>query len=126
MSKHTPGPWHWINNATDEPFDFFAPYDGTGPSLRSVKEYGENKVDVIDGKTYTSWALPKFILDADGPDPETENLANFRLIAAAPDLLHALEYMLAYQYDMDPKSQGSCDMCAKARAAIALAKGEAQ
>lgn len=48
-----------------------------------------------------------------------------RLASAAPYLLEALEYMLNCQYDFDPRRQADCDMCSKARAAIAKARGEA-
>lgn len=49
-----------------------------------------------------------------------------QLKANNSELLHALEYMLAYQYDGDPRRQADCEMCVKARAAIAKAKGESQ
>jgi len=49
-------------------------------------------------------------------------VADARLIAAAPQLLEALEALLAYENDSEPGFlQGDLD---KARATIALAKGE--
>lgn len=89
MSKHTPGPWEWFNNQTDKPFDFKAGYDGSNPSLRTVKEFGENKTEIRDGKSYTSWALPKFIIDAECPDTDAESVANFELVKLAPELFDA-------------------------------------
>lgn len=50
-----------------------------------------------------------------------ENEANARLIAAAPDLLSALEELCADKYLSDPIN---ADRMKNARAAIAKAKGE--
>ena len=83
--KHTPGPWHWVNSRNDQPYNFQT-QEGS-PSLRTIAEYGENKTTIIDGKRYTSFALPIFVLTAD----EIESEDDARLIAAAPDLLAALE-----------------------------------
>ena len=82
MNAYTPGPWHWINSETDEPYDFLAPSSGNGwPSLRTVEEFLTKSVG----------PLPKWILAAEEfrAYTEEENLANARLIAAAPDLLEA-------------------------------------
>ena len=80
MSGYTPGPWHWVDPETDEP------KAGGYASLRTVEEFGENKTEVRDGKSYTSFALPKWVLDAEEVSPE-----DARLIAAAPDLLMCLK-----------------------------------
>ncbi|MEN9885744.1 MAG: hypothetical protein RL758_322 [Pseudomonadota bacterium] len=122
--KHTPGPWHWVNSQTDEPFDFDAPFNWNGyPSLRTVDDFGETKKEVIDGQTYSSFALPKWILDAE-PMQNGNDAANARLIAAAPDLLEACWAMVtsfhAVEY-MEPHMQ---EAASHARAAIAKATGE--
>jgi len=125
MSKHTPGPWHWINSVTDEPFDFSAPWDGHGrPSLRTVAEFGENKVEVRDGKTYTSWALPKWIADNDGPFDGQEGEANALLIAAAPELLDALRDVISWVPGASSwHTDAPIKAVERARAAIAKAEG---
>ena len=90
VGKATPGPWEWINSNTDEPFDFDSPWDGGGyPSLRTVECFGENKTEVRDGGTYTSFALPKWILDAE-PMQNGNDAANAALIVAAVNALPAL------------------------------------
>ena len=82
--QHTPGPWHWVNGDTDKPIDFKDGWNRFGwVSLRSVNLYGENKTDVINGESFTSWALPMWILDAE-PMQNGNDDANARLIAASP------------------------------------------
>jgi hypothetical protein len=60
------------------------------------------------------------------PQQEERDLANARLIAAAPDLLEALDYLLQQTVDQDLQygwglSEGEEDALAKALAAIAKA-----
>ena len=97
MSKHTPGPWKAtkFNPATGEIDDCYL--------------YVEPGISVIERKV---------------KGRDQHDTANARLIAAAPDLLEALEELLAVavQYDLplsDPER-------IKARAAIARARGEEQ
>lgn len=89
--KHTRGPWKW--QAEDECL--------VGPDQIVMRQDDEGR------KSF-----------ADYPDGTTQ--ANARLIAAAPDLLEALEMWLSaadiHSFD---------DAKAKARAAIAKARGEA-
>lgn len=113
--KHTPGPWHWVDGETDEPYDFDSESIGT-LSLRTVETFGENKTEIIGGNSYTNWALPKFILDIDGVS--FENPCDARLIAAAPELLEALrELEESTDWVWDNRAR------VKARAAIAKATG---
>jgi len=56
----TPGPWEWINPEDD------SPWSGSGyASLRTVKRYGEDKTEVRNGLHYTSFSLPKFLIEAE-------------------------------------------------------------
>jgi hypothetical protein len=102
-TQHTPGPWavrdHWADEGAFEvyPTRGGEPKIGQWSALAEVPEYGPN----------------------DAPEAE----ANARLIAAAPDLLEALELMLENldaMYVVSPASSAH----KKARAAIAKATGE--
>lgn len=84
-TEFTPGPWHWVDAGNDKPVT--PGIDQSDASLRTVAVFGESKTEVIGDKRYTSFALPKWILDAE----RIENPADARLIAAAPDLFAALE-----------------------------------
>lgn len=89
MSKHTPGPWHAGRGQQST-----IVYDAEG--------WGVASATVFHGRT----------------EPET-SIANASLIAAAPDLLAALELVLD-----DPQSlDGRPRTYEAARAAIAKAKG---
>lgn len=75
----TPGPWHWVNPRDD------SAWDGTGvASLRTTQEFGKNERKEIDGKFYTSFALPKFVASW----AEIDEPADAAYIAAAsPDVV---------------------------------------
>lgn len=87
-TQHTPGPWQWVNPRTD------VVWSGDGlfnkASLRTVAKFGKDETIVRDGAHYTSFAIPKFILEAECVADDKEGAANARLIAAAPDLLASL------------------------------------
>ena len=131
-SKWTPGPWHWVDARSDEPIKVVGHLGG---SLRTVDEFGENKTEVRDGKSYTSFRLPKFIMDGEsfGAATNDENAANARLIAASPDLAEALEKaadtlaMARERLEQSGFMQAAKD-CADdesdARAALSRARGE--
>jgi hypothetical protein len=114
MSRHTPGPWHWVNSRSDKPFDFDAIWDGDGtPSLRTIAEHETKNVGL----------LPDWILDAE-PMQNGNDAANARLIAAAPELLAALE---ACEMRLTHLAQDGAQVTHElkvARAAIAQATGE--
>lgn len=82
---HTPGPWHWVERGTDAPI---TGDDFDNASLRTVEQFGEDKTEVIDGKSYTSFRLPKFVLSADVFEAQTKEqcAADARLIALAPEM----------------------------------------
>lgn len=79
-------------------------------------------VDEIRSVQAITWCGEVCIADVGGNADEEEQLANARLIAAAPDLLAACEAMIA--------AEKACDILAgdsaitAIRAAIARAKGE--
>lgn len=93
--KHTPGPWH----------------EGALNGAGSIFCDGDYRMDNEHGAT----VLYPIALINYGPDPE-EDSANARLIAAAPELLAALE---AFIDEANTKNVRQM-----ARAAIAKAKGE--
>ena len=71
-----------------------------------------------------SWAIDSELVEiarlSEWPDHKAEAEANARLIAAAPEMLAALEELLADKYLADPIN---ADRMEKARAAVAKAKG---
>jgi hypothetical protein len=102
-NTHTPGPW------------VIQTCNANGPFLDSFFISTEERI-VCRFPTGT------------GQFSETgqENLANARLIAAAPELLSALEDMLcAYMGDREMTAEDCVCAADIARAAIAKAKGEA-
>lgn len=97
-TSHTPGPWE-------------IDYD-TRPAevccVHGLPPHGDDEQNFA----YVRGAMGYW--DAD----EAENLANIHLIAAAPDLLDALQVLV------DNGGIGPEDMFRNARAALAKAKGE--
>jgi hypothetical protein len=74
MSKHTPGPWKFVIH---------------------------NRVEIVGPKDSSGWPM-QVVYNCGMPDDATA-IANARLIAAAPELLEALEY-LADEYQYMPKA----------------------
>jgi hypothetical protein len=109
MSKHTPGPWKWMRNETEPGLDGDSPL---------VSESGESILQL--GDCYQNGGEP--------------NAANANLIAAAPDLLEALELLLVDAENLDGNLESEFGSSKRkwespytfdiARAAIARAKGE--
>ena len=92
MSKHTPGPWEYIGDTI------------------------ETGIDVEHG--WFVRVAPKRVISVEGRTND-EALANAHLIAAAPQLMEALELMLQrYGYE-------TCEHVQKSRAALAKARGAA-
>lgn len=112
MSKHAPGPWRFVKSWTTQeiPLSYSAPgycenpgiSDANGKSVVSCDEY-----DVFDG------------------EGETRE-ANIRLLLAAPDLLAALQDLVAYVEEEHERSDEEvAAMDARVMAAIAKATGGA-
>ena len=98
MSGHTPGPW--TDKAIDE--SQWGVYDSRGWSVAQAHQIKVLSADI----------------------KQAERTANARLIAAAPDLLAALE-RLVRQHGSDGIEYSGDHPVAVARAAIAKATGEA-
>lgn len=132
-TKFTPGPWHWVFPDNDEPWNFSIDHQRAAPSLRTVEERGEDKTVERDGKRYTSFRLPAFILTIEeiregwsrGNPDDAEAIANMRLIAAAPALYKALGALLA-RVEAEEFGNKEADDAAidAARRALSLARGE--
>ncbi|MHA6476158.1 hypothetical protein ACX1DW_01505 [Stutzerimonas sp. KH-1] len=106
---YTPGPWEVVGGHV---------YTKLGAVNRAGSRAHET--DGWNIASINPWACT----NADGEDedmPVTEVMANAQLIAAAPDLLEALEALTANYADFE---QGGSKNVDKARAAIAKAKGQ--
>ena len=98
-NANTPGPW-WVYNEGSRFPGIEARLNGRN---FSVVVYGNDKeIEGVKGRTHA------------------EALANARLIAAAPALLEALEYLVEWSADRGPGHWPEWDAAA---AAIAAAKG---
>lgn len=75
-----------------------------------------------DGQRVLAQLSIGFLSPTRGEIPSEERLANLRLMAAAPELLDALEQLLAYHLMLGNSPDSS--KVQEARAAIAKAKGE--
>lgn len=113
LEAHTPGPWQ----AAD--VDETGGYDCMTAAVRVYSDGGEHIVATIDLSDYGQ--------DNCGPIPlaVTTAVANGRLIAAAPELLDALEALHRYiEADVDGY-HAAVDIMREAEAAIAKARGNA-
>jgi hypothetical protein len=93
MTSHTPGPWSLLANEV-------------------ISKSGDVIADVTGGEGN------RFIDDEDNAECQ----ANAHLIAAAPDLLAALEYALEFLTANDDGEEDVVNRIASAKAAIAKAK----
>jgi len=96
--QHTPGPWD------------IAEYEGLFVTASQPYKY---VCDVVI--THPAYAAPELVIS------KAEALANARLIAAAPDLLFALENLLVDKHGKGGPSRTGKKRCANQ--AIAKAKG---
>lgn len=99
---HTPGPWHVVMS------------DNATPIINHEHGFDWTDPQGLDSRVC---AMPAEIMQS------YNSLPNARLIAAAPDLLRALEWMVQ-RADEGGYPDGRC--LAEARAAIAKATGEHQ
>jgi hypothetical protein len=105
--EHTPGPWEWSGGLSDSYYRLVAPN----------ADYRErNVLEVVEGTVYSEYSSDSAYIDA--------TPANARLIAAAPDLLDALEEFCGGLFSYPPGSIGD-EVLQKAKAAIAKATGAA-
>lgn len=85
MSKHTPGPW------------------------KHVGQTGDGKRQLVESANDDSWERCSAEIDSDDCDHDMA-IANARLIAAAPELLDALEGLLdARDTDWEEAAEGDPD-----------------
>jgi len=109
---HTPGPWA-INTCNEN-----------GPSLDSF--YLSTTAQTWDGNEEERIVCRFPTGTGQFSDMGRENLANARLISSAPDLLSALEFLLADYIEINGENlTGSSVPADKAREALRKAKGEA-
>lgn len=95
-TKHTPGPWEWDGSVWN--------YDSENEAPWLVQSGSDHRVFVLLGSI------------------KANKEADARLIAAAPELLEALQ-MLVADFGDYPASERPCLAFDKARAAIAKATG---
>jgi hypothetical protein len=94
-TKHTPGPWFVLKST--QYMAIFSGQDEHDDTGRNIVDIAANEKVTPDDKR----KAPYWIHDA-------EDAANARLIAAAPDLLHALRLMLR-EHDALQMAEGSTD-----------------
>ena len=106
--KSTPGPWVLSKIG-------FRTNDGAAPVMAPDPDLGEKRVALVDCQT-------RFKRGQGWKAECAEREANARLIAAAPELLEALVYLVGESDDsMDAEYNPHAAPLAKARAAIAKA-----
>jgi hypothetical protein len=114
MSQHTPGPWYW----TAPNYEGVCIIGTDGPRHKAIANVYDGEPDYAayraaghDSERYAREAM------------RAETKSNARLIAAAPELLAALEYALNWLASYP--GHGADSAYDKARAAIAKAEGGA-
>lgn len=118
--KHTPGPWELCRHLQSKEAD-----EGCSCGYRGVV-YGPD-TDVPMAICQPGHDPEPAGQEGLGPQryPRAVELANARLIAAAPDLLEACELLLATYGELHALHDlGECEASVKARAALSKATGE--
>jgi len=117
MSKHTPGPWFWVN------------YDKT----KTCRLVNEASYIIMDFERwgmqsarprFSSRHIPDCKFDIMRATSNANNHPDGRLIAASPDLLDALKEIVKYHERGDWRDNRITDYLNKARAALAKAESE--
>ena len=101
QATHTPGPWYYAEWQHSGGTKFYIAQQDGAPYTENFSDTAEVICDTVSGEKYD---LQK---------------ANATLIAAAPDLLEALQALVQYAEDCDDDSQ----VVDRARDAIAKATG---
>jgi hypothetical protein len=100
-AQHTPGPWEINDNGL------------IYGQCREGDDEAPCVADVIKDRELAAFGIMS-----------PEETANARLIAAAPELLFALEALIEYAQDTMPQElDGSLDVWTQAQAAVAKARG---
>lgn len=139
-AKHTPGPWRWEFNAEHKSvhlcggrpmfdltvMDFYRwGMGGAVPRFRDTAEDGMNLMDRLCDKV--EWIAPEPGREHHKSWHQLVTHPDARLMAAAPDLLAALQEMYEAASDSDSSHYGTLSttfLRKIARAAIAKATGE--
>lgn len=105
MSKHTPGPWHWVSAyaGKEDEYGCATPGPIDVSTFKSSGYSGNPELVGADGETVVSGGCGEYV-PYYGKTNE-QKVANARLIAAAPDLLEALK--AAVECGMVPKSSAA-------------------
>lgn len=115
MSDFTPGPWE-----VREYVDAYTVVDSRG---FQIEDTPMSILDDYTEKGYRHWADAPGVTYIERPLPERG--ANARLIAAAPELVAALEAMTQYAASITSECPPECHCdVAEARALLARIKGE--
>jgi hypothetical protein len=129
MNKHTPGPWRWMETQINYQIcqrlgknrDELTPEDGA--MVFALK--GPLRSGLADEKQADQWDYPTVMelawhcVDGDTITGANPSPANARLIAAAPELLEALEALV----ERVGNDEWVTEWAEIARAAIAKARG---
>ena len=113
MSKHTPGPW-FVADWTCFDGDNLLTVEAREPEITEAGQSGIWPDGIRKMKVAST---------DDGSFDRSTNLANARLIAAAPEMYEALQMFLAYNDQGGPLHFDTDAMWAKARSVMAKIEG---
>ena len=141
MDKHTPGPWKWFGNASSNSVYLATTHSGrrfvmdfTRWGMRGAQpRFQPERGGMIDAKDLLQFEVgDQSIVGVEAAKKDTSvyrmdvrgiNSADARLIAAAPDMLAALQKTLNYLENTEGELGMTLDSADAARAAIAAATG---